>query len=657
MFVYPLITLNALYTENFGGDFVEFLETLINIFKKSIMFDHKYLSFMLYFAIIISGLTLIHYLSLFKKYKSFISLLIEETDKNEGIEHRINNINEKMIDKKSRKINRIWQRFYNEYLSERNETIPDPLYYFNTDELVHKAGHRKLIEIIPASFVSIGLLGTFLGIVFGVSELNTRADSEAMRQGVDSLLAGMSLAFESSILGIILSLLYQFGDRMFAFRKLQQHSDLVLEQLDKTIPIETEVSLLDQVAKAQETQMNDFKTFLTNQLLPTLTSGISESISTAITPQLTKSNEILEKVAQNTLDAQSDSLNEMVNHFVQSLNEITGNQVEELGLALQKAVEWQEKVHEQLNGLVNELINAAREQVEMAEKTTLLSEQINSYTVKLTDFQDNLINTTSELEQLTNVNSSLLEDVNEIYEKLTEQNNKEAELFEQRLVTLNNTVEEITSLSNSFTVLNEEMNGTMRALVDTTDQLYTNVEQNQNLTNTLIQQHEISNEWSIKTHELLEDITQNIGVTENLQSTLNNLIQMVSDEKVSIKNLQQQYSEMLTSSVEKLSHLWSDNSELLSASQSQLTNLNENLNSSMENFAEHMHRGIQNTFEQFDEELQKAVGYLATGVESINVFVNEMEATIGKVESQLKMFNASVSQFSSTLENKVIVNE
>src|SRR5699024_4806696 len=110
------------------------------------------------------------------------------------------------------------------------------------------------------------------------------------------------------------------------------------------------------------------------------------TVSKNLNPHLEKSNRIMEQVAENTLDAQSETLNDMVDHFIESLNEITGDHIKDLGAALHNTVEWQEKVHQEMSDLVVELSNVAEKQAEMAHNTTELSVKMNDYTKTLSEY-------------------------------------------------------------------------------------------------------------------------------------------------------------------------------------------------------------------------------------------------------------------------------
>ena len=63
-----------------------------------------------------------------------------------------------------------------------------------------------IIESIPNVFVTLGLLGTFTGITYGLLEFNT--DPDLIKLSISTLLEGLKNALFTSIVGIILSLLF-----------------------------------------------------------------------------------------------------------------------------------------------------------------------------------------------------------------------------------------------------------------------------------------------------------------------------------------------------------------------------------------------------------------------------------------------------------------
>jgi len=63
------------------------------------------------------------------------------------------------------------------------------------------------LENMPSTFVTIGLLGTCIGIVIGLFGFKT--DASEIKQSVNELLDGLKLAFIVTILGLIFSLIYK----------------------------------------------------------------------------------------------------------------------------------------------------------------------------------------------------------------------------------------------------------------------------------------------------------------------------------------------------------------------------------------------------------------------------------------------------------------
>lgn len=74
---------------------------------------------------------------------------------------------------------------------------------------IKKITNYYLIESIPSIFVTIGLLGTFLGIAYGLINFNT--DPSEIKNSISDLLEGLKTAFYTSIFGIIASLAFKIA--------------------------------------------------------------------------------------------------------------------------------------------------------------------------------------------------------------------------------------------------------------------------------------------------------------------------------------------------------------------------------------------------------------------------------------------------------------
>lgn len=611
--------------------------------------NEKYLIFMVVFAIIAFLLSGVGYYYLVNRLRRFKGILSEAFNQEETIEGKMSIINEKLQEVKllPKQLKQTWNRYFSDYNAKRDDVTLDPFLYFDEPQFVLRAGYRKLLEAIPAIFVSLGILGTFWGITTGISDINPNAGVEGMQAGINELLSSMRFAFYSSIAGIIISLFFQLFDRMVLYPGLVKNTDDLFNEIEKVIPVEQESNYLNKIASTQEAQFNSLRKFFSDEFLPKLTSGISESVSQSLEPHLEKSNEIMENVAQSTKESQSDALKEMTDGFMEALQEMSGDHIKDLGDALHKTVEWQEKVHNEMSGLVEELSNVAEKQAEMAKNTTELSEQMNEYTETLANYQDSLSESTSDLNTITEKNTALLEQMESIYSEMTQRNRQDEERFTERINQMNTTVERITGLGSAFTELQEETKLATEILVDATDSMTENVDNNHKLNESLREQHKLSNEWNVKTHELLEDVSHNSNISEEVQKTLDDLYDKVSSERKSLDDKQAAYNSLIENSRDDLIDMWDDNKNLLHDNKEQFMELNNVLSQSMNDFAEHMSRGVQGTFNQFDKELNKAVDSLAKGVSSIDMVVQSIEDDMSNVNDQIGAFNNAIGKLAT----------
>lgn len=612
----------------------------------NIIINDGYLVFMVSMALVIFIVSLFVYLYVAKGLRQFRQILSIAYEEHEEVESRLLLIDKSIKSQRfiPKRISQTWNRYFKEYNTTQNEVILDPFDYFDENQIISRSGFRKMIEAIPAIFVSLGILGTFWGITTGISEINSGAGVTELQTGINTLLAGMKFAFYSSIAGIVISLLYQLFDRLFLYRTLITETEKLFNIIDKVIPIEPESSFLNKIVTTQESQLQDMRSFFSDEFIPRLTEGISNTVSKTFEPHLEKSNAIMESVVHNVNDAQSEALNEMVDNFVASLNEVTGDHIEKLGNALNQTVEWQEKVHSGMNELVEELLEVAEKQSEMAKNTIDLSEKMNEYTHTLSDYQDNLTKTTSDINSITEKNTELLSEMESLYSEMMSNQKDEEDRFTQKVKDMNSVVIQMTELGSTFTELQENVGTTIDDLIEASEGMNDNIVNNEKLNESLMEHHNTSDEWNAKAHELLEIVAYNSNVSEDNRKTLENLYIKITEERSALDAKQSEYYGLIENSTKELMSYWNENNNLLESNKSQFTKLNDGLSNSMSDFADHMHRGVQGTFEQFDVELNKAVNSLAKGVSNIETVVESIEHDMDSVNGQISSFNEAMEK-------------
>lgn len=94
-------------------------------------------------------------------------------------------------------------------MNQAKEGIGEIEDYINEDDIdLHV--HKRILEMIPDIFTSLGILGTFIGLVWGLKNFEP-SSYETMTNSVSSLVAGIKVAFLTSTYGIAFAIIYTSG--------------------------------------------------------------------------------------------------------------------------------------------------------------------------------------------------------------------------------------------------------------------------------------------------------------------------------------------------------------------------------------------------------------------------------------------------------------
>ena len=86
--------------------------------------------------------------------------------------------------------------------------------YINEDTVIYANYGMRLADLAPGLLTSLGILGTFLGLVMGLSGLNLNAaDTAALLAAMEKLIGGMSTAFLTSTAGEVASIYFNLMNK------------------------------------------------------------------------------------------------------------------------------------------------------------------------------------------------------------------------------------------------------------------------------------------------------------------------------------------------------------------------------------------------------------------------------------------------------------
>jgi len=130
--------------------------------------------------------------------------------------------------------------------------------YFNEKQLLTSNTNLRLINSIPATLVGFGILGTFIGLTYGISNFQTNS-TEEIKSSIQDLLSGMGTAFVSSIYGMLLSLIFTFFEKV-QVNSLHNSIHRLCYNLDKKYKISKEDERTIELRR-QERLLNEYFIF------------------------------------------------------------------------------------------------------------------------------------------------------------------------------------------------------------------------------------------------------------------------------------------------------------------------------------------------------------------------------------------------------------
>lgn len=220
-----------------------------------------------------------------------------------------------------------WRRFLvnAEQLDSRgiNCDVED---YINDDTVIYAHSHTQLGDVIPGILTSLGILGTFIGLVRGLGALDLSTADNTMK-GISDMISGMNFAFGTSIAGCACSLLFNILNRA-GIGSVQNALDSFYEAFTEFV---MQRPLSDNVqAICQQEDRAAFLRHAVSELGRTMTEGVGNAVNASMAP-VTQS--VSRYIALET-EKQLEGLDRIVSGFVSRMNSALDSQLIHLGQTL-----------------------------------------------------------------------------------------------------------------------------------------------------------------------------------------------------------------------------------------------------------------------------------------------------------------------------------
>ncbi len=191
-------------------------------------------------------------------------------------------------------------RKYQEYLGYLRKTnSPCDIGDYIGEYEINNYTHRRLVELVPDVLTSLGILGTFIGLVWGLKGFNP-VSYEAMASSITSLIDGIKVAFVTSIFGISLSLAYTYWMRG-ALTGVSESLDNFTDKYYLCAVSPTDATAMNHVLSNQKEQIR-----VLTDVTGNLSDAIAVSMADHLDPVLSQMNQTLDHFTDTVTLNQQD---------------------------------------------------------------------------------------------------------------------------------------------------------------------------------------------------------------------------------------------------------------------------------------------------------------------------------------------------------------
>ena len=457
-----------------------------------------------------------------------------------------------------------------------------------------------------ATLPSIGILGTFIGVLVAVSQFDTSPDG--MIQSLGVIMQGLKIAFSTSIYGLAGSIIVRFHAKSSAGSEIEVGPDEILEAIRKgnSEAKEGNATLVNAIAGDADGSLNN-QLRLMRQDLTDFAKTVAEANTTAFI----------------------DALKQAIADFNQNLTEQFGENFAKLNEAVGKLLEWQEnnkKDMESLRDTLDKFVSAARDtstaiqEIEkstasipntvsgLAELLTKLDAQIDDIEQRLSVFAEISEKASSALPEIREI---LLEYTNGLRDSMDGILNQVKEITDSQEVGFNNLTQSYETIASKIEASGQSIEDTFSKLTDELSEATTKT--SQLVLDTSSQVIEQNRAAAAEHDQLIKaasaEIQENIkAVVENAVSDITNVSNATSNE---LSRLMSESSENATRILNSHSDAVDDLKRQLSATVSgfaddfntQLASSMESQNSAINDFSER----LKNAYESSNSKLEKLI--------------------------------------------------
>lgn len=428
----------------------------------------------------------------------------------------------------------LWKVYESTFLKGHRKTTEPSEAYFNPDSLLAASVERfpilPILKAMPGTYTGLGILGTFMGFSAGLSNFDP-STTESMQESIRTLLTGINTAFNTSIVGVVLSITFNFVFLQPLLKRLERECQILADRLDAEHYIDSVDHLKEMLAYEEEgqtwlprdysremlaqlksqarslanftTDLSDSMSNLASALVENYRKQMQEMISTDLKPVLTSladsAQRLLEEKmesADQALEGVVDRLNGALTQFLVDLRDnISGQTKQEMegltsniklaGESLAKFPELMEDLKQDVGTLLSRneeamnkitldsvglLSEALQDLRKFSDEAKLMMDSFNA-TLKASEGQNqHALKIAKSLETVSETSASATRELTRSFQEYREHGEEMLNSISEQVEGLRSVAEAVQSASEGFSGLDESMASSFQTVVEGMDQ-------------------------------------------------------------------------------------------------------------------------------------------------------------------------------------------
>ncbi len=243
---------------------------------------------------------------------------------------------------------------FTSFIHKSQSGIGDIEDYINEGEVDSMIG-KRLLELIPDVLTSLGILGTFIGLVFGLRGFEP-TNYETMTASVASLVSGIKVAFLTSIYGLSLSLVFGYSTKA-AYGDLMNELRHFLDKFHHFVIPSAEAEARNVLVNCQVEQAEAMEK-MTDQF----SEHLANSFEKVITPSFRKMNQSMDILTETMARGQEEMMRGLLDDFLQRMRSSFQLQFDNFNQALDQLTNAQNTLAQNTKSLYRDMAQDLRAQ-------------------------------------------------------------------------------------------------------------------------------------------------------------------------------------------------------------------------------------------------------------------------------------------------------